>query len=81
MSPGFVVGAEGVIIGCDFKSARYKGAVTGRYTGDRVVPFLFSHQGGGIVWQHDIVDIVGRYTVPTRMCRLVKKIVCYQQHY
>jgi hypothetical protein len=60
MSPGFVVGAAGVIIGGDFKPARYRGAITGRYISDRVVPFLFSHQGDGTVWQHDIVDIVVR---------------------
>jgi len=81
MSPGFVVGAAGVIIGGDFKPARYTGAVTERYTSDRVLPFPLSHQGGGIVWWYGIADIVGRYSVSTRTCHLTKKIFCYQLHY
>jgi hypothetical protein len=81
MSPGFVVGAAELIIGGDFKPARQTGAVTWRYISDRVLPCLFSHQEGGIVWRYDIVDIVGRYSVPTRTCHLTKKIFWYQLHY
>jgi hypothetical protein len=73
MSPGFVVGAAVLRIGGDFKPARYTRAVTWRYTSDRVLSFLFSHQQGGNFWRYDIVDIVGRYSVPTRTCHLTKK--------
>jgi len=67
MSPGFIVGAAGVIIGGDFKPTLYMGAVTRRYTSVRVLPFLFWHQGDRIVWRYGILDIVGRYSVPTRV--------------
>jgi len=67
--------------GGDFKPARYTRAVTRRYTSDRYLSFLFSHQGGVMVWRHDIVDMVGRYSVPTRTCHLTKKIFCYRLHY
>ena len=63
------MGAAGVSTGGVFKPARYTGAVSGRYA-----TFLFLHQGGGIVCQYDIVDIVARYSVPARTCHLTKKI-------